>query len=76
MVIRSKNKVRARVNKDFLIKYIRTGENWTRLIGAGQYHKLVGVKLRDKHFKEIFEGKEQEYIYKIRGRLIIKFISK
>lgn len=76
MVLKSNNLLRAKVNKNFLIKYVRTGENWTNLIGAGQYHKLVGVELRDKHFKEIFEKGEQVYEYKIRGRLIIKFISK
>ena len=76
MAVKSKNTLRAKVNKDFIIKWSYFGETDTHLIGAGQYHKKFGVDLRDRHFKEIFKKGLQVYIYKIRRKYIIKFISK
>lgn len=74
--LKSDNPTRANINKNFLIRYQITGEKGTKLIGAGQYAKLVGEELKIKHFKRVLSSKEQQPVIKLRNRLKIIFQRK
>ena len=75
-VKKSENKTRAFINKNFFIRYKETDMKRNALIGAGRYHLLVGERLRDKHFEKVISSDLENYTFKIRGRIIINFISK
>ncbi len=48
----------------------------TYLIGAGQYWKLVGLDLVDKHFKKAPNSKNKEIVFKLRRGVKITFIHR
>ena len=64
------------INENFIIRYKNDKESFTRLIGAGQYSKLVGEKLKNKHFKRVLNDGLDKHTFKIRNRLRIDFVSK
>lgn len=74
--LKSKNKETTLINKHFVIRYEVATEKGTKLIGAGKYSQLVGEELKIKHFKTVLDGGLQQYTFKIRNRLKIKFHSK
>jgi len=63
------------INLNFVIRYKYDGEK-TKLIGAGQYHILVGVKMANRHFKNAFNSGAIKTTYKLRRGLKIDFCSK
>jgi len=76
MAKRSNNPVVAEINKNFLIRWKDVPHGKVKLVSAGKYHTIVGDEFKERHFKRVLEGLEQDYVFKIRNRLEIKFISK
>lgn len=76
MAVKSNNKLRANINKNFVIRVKNTDEKGSILIGAGQYHKIVGKKLALKHFNKVLRNGLDNYTFKIRNRLKIDFRGK
>jgi hypothetical protein len=76
MAKRSNNPIVAEINKNFLIRWKDVQEGKANLVSAGKYHTIVGEEFKDRHFKKVLEGLAQDYVFKIRNRLEIKFISK
>jgi len=74
--IKSKDRVQVDINKNFVIRYSEDDKRVSKLIGAGQYDKLVGEELKIKHFKRVLEGRSQVYTFKLRRGLKIEFHSK
>lgn len=64
------------VNKTFVIRYKMSGSNMTFLVGAGQYHNLVGPELKDKHFNKVLNGEQDKYTFKLRRGLTVNFCPK
>lgn len=62
------------INKNFLIRI--THDSTTFLKGAGQYHKIVGQELANKHFKKALNSKTDNTTIKLRRGLRIDFVSK
>jgi len=72
----SDDRTRAEINRDWLIKYWHQGETESHLIGAGQYHKVVGEKTAQKHFARVLEYQTDKYTFKVRNHLRIEFLQK
>ncbi|NER13559.1 hypothetical protein GWK08_08935 [Leptobacterium flavescens] len=65
------------INREFLIKYWFTEDDKeTRLIGAGQYIKLVGAKKQISHFKRVLTGGLKDYSFQPKKGLRVKFIGR
>lgn len=64
------------INKNFLIRYKFSHQKTTHLIGAGQYKKLVGEELENKHFLRVLNSLKDRTTIKLRRGLRIDFISK
>jgi len=71
-------KLRPEINKHFIIRvtFIQEPENEVRLIGAGRYYTIVDEKLVLKHFKKVLSEGADKYVFKMRGRRKIEFVSK
>ena len=66
-----------RINKNFVIRYTsKEKPNKTYLIGAGQYPKLVGEEIANKHFLKALSSGEYKTTFKLRRGLKIVFHSK
>jgi len=74
--IQSDNRIRAEINRDWLIKYWHHDQPESHLVGAGQYHKVVGEKTAQKHFKRVLEYETDKYVFKVRNHLRIEFLQK
>jgi len=72
----SDDKIRAEINRDWIIKYWYHGLTKSHLIGAGQYHKVVGEKTAQEHFARVLEYTTDKYTFKIRKHLRIEFLQK
>lgn len=64
------------INKNFVIRYFYYDSKQSYLIGAGQYWKLVGVSLANRHFNKVLNGGLDKYTFKLRRGLQINFLSK
>lgn len=64
------------INRNFVIRWQNKEENKTHLIGAGQYHKLVGENLKNKHFNKVLSNGLDKYTFHLRKGLKINFLSK
>ena len=73
---KSNDRVRAFVNKNFVIRITETESKRVFLVGAGQYHKYVGEELKTKHFAELSTTDAQVVTKKLRRGLKIEFHSK
>lgn len=76
MAKKSNNPQVAEINLNFLIRWKNQDDKHSNLISAGQYHKLVGEEMKNKHFKKVMQGGMDKYTFLIRKRLKIDFISK
>ena len=74
--IRSNNRERAFINRNFVIRVTDVATKQSKLVGAGKYSNIVGEELKIKHFKKVSEGGEQSYTFQLRRGLKIKFHSK
>lgn len=74
--LKSSNPLVAMINKNFIIQVENVSEKQKKLIGAGQYVKVVGEELKIKHFNKVLGGGMQKYTFLIRNRLRINFWSK
>lgn len=64
------------INKNFVIRYQFSFSKNTYLVGAGQYSKLVGDSLANKHFNEVLSNGMDKTTFRLRRGLKIDFCSK
>jgi len=76
MAKKSNNPIVAEINKNFIIRWKDVSTGKVNLVSAGKYHNVVGEEFKNRHFEKVLDGLLQNYTFKIRNRLEIKFISK
>ena len=76
MAIKSQNPIAKLINQNFIIRYKFIDENKTHLVGAGQYHNIVGKEIANKHFERALNSKTMKTTIKVRNHLKIDFVSK
>jgi len=76
LVEKLKSEMVSYINKNFLIRVTKKFLKGSVLVGAGQYHKLVGYKLANKHFYACLKSDADIPTFKLRRGLKIEFVSK
>jgi hypothetical protein len=74
--IKSDSPSRARINKNFLIRWKTLDQKNMRLIGAGRYMNLVGEELAQRHFSKALSSNKQKIIIRIYGKMLVHFVAK
>lgn len=67
---------RKQINKNFVIRLKHDDGKPTHIVGAGQLHKHIGVKMSDKLANEALIKGVQVYSVKLRRGIRIEFHSK
>lgn len=75
--LKSDNPLNAMINLNFVIKVQNPGQKTWQLTTARKCILFIkDEKLKLKLFDKVLDGKAQQYTFKIRNRLTIKFHSK
>lgn len=65
------------INMNFVLRWWNNDDpRQTKLVGAGKYSKLVGEDLAKKHFDKALNRGAQDYVFKLRRGITVKFCSK
>lgn len=75
-VVKSEFPTDAIINRNFVIKVQKNDDTQDYLLSAKKYREHLGEILAQKHFKAVLEGSSQQYQFKLRRGLTIKFHSK
>jgi hypothetical protein len=64
------------INKNFIIRVLKTNENESKLYSARTYVLLIGKELAEKHFLNVFFNGKHKTTFRLRRGLKIDFYSK